>query len=261
VWTSDHAALAAGRTVVFVDVTPKAPLLATIRDAAAELMVIDHHVGAWQALHATLRPSAFLFDVNESAATLVWMWITSWLGLSAGPRPPLLPYARALDLFDWTTIEDPLALRLCRVYEATTQPTVECLLGILAAGEGFLVWLRSVLDPVEAVVLLQISRAASAAELVMLHQQYPAVRVAAVNTQTGINFLAYHLYTTLDVDVVWAWYYHAPSHRVRVMLRSGGRFDCEAYASQFGGGGHPNSATFSCDLHVMRTHFCEPAVK
>ena len=257
-WTSLDTALATGAVVVFADVTPKAPLLHAVLQVAAAVMAIDHHVSAWCTLTTVLPPVAFMFDVRESAATLVWTWITSWLGAAAGPFPPLLPYAKALDLFDWSELRDPDALRVCRAYEATTQPTVESLLGVLEEGERFLGNLRGMLDAVEAVIGLQISRAVASSEVVLLHQQYPRVRVGVVNTQTGVNFLALHMYSVMPIDVVWAWYYHARTRRVRVLLRSGGRFDCEAYASQFGGGGHPNAAAFTCELSVMRSHFCEP---
>jgi hypothetical protein len=257
-WTSVDTALAAGAVVVFADVTPKAPLLQAVVQVAAAVMAIDHHVSAWCTLTTVLPPVAFMFDVRESAATLVWTWITSWMGAAAGPVPPLLPYAKALDLFDWSELRDADGLRVCRAYEATTQPTVECLLVVLEQGDRFLGTLRGMLDAVEAVIGLQISRAVASSEVVLLHQQYPRVRVGVVNTQTGVNFLALHMYSVMPIDVVWAWYYHARTRRVRVLLRSGGRFDCEAYASQFGGGGHPNAAAFTCELSVMRSHFCEP---
>jgi hypothetical protein len=257
-WTSVDPTEATGAVVVFVDVTPKAPLLQAVLQVASAVMVIDHHVSAWCTLTATLPPVAYMYDVRESAATLVWTWITSWVGSLAGPPPPLLPYAKALDLFDWTEVPDPDVVRMCRAYEATTQPTVTRLLGVLEEGDRFLVSLRGMLDAVEAVVGLQMSRAVASSEVVFLHQQYPRVRVGVVNTQTGVNFLALHMYSVMPIDVVWAWYYHARTRRVRVLLRSGGRFDCEAYASQFGGGGHPNAAAFTCELAVMRSHFCEP---
>jgi uncharacterized protein len=259
VWDSIDPAVVTGRVVAFLDITPTHVVLRAVVAAAAAVMVADHHVGARDVLAALLPPAAYVFDTQECGASLTWAWIHRWLGAAAGPPPPVLPYAKALDLFDWRALEaagDRDAMRMCRAYEVSTEATVDRMEAVLAEGEGFLTRLRANLGLIDTVVNLQLGRACAGVETVLLYR-FPGVRVAVVNTQTYVNFLAHRLYTTTPVDLVWAWYHHGPSRRVRVMLRSGGRFDCNTYAAAFGGGGHPNAATFSCEPHAMRAHFCE----
>ena len=62
------------------------------------------------------------------------------------------------------------------------------------------------------------------------------------------------LHSTPPPHVMWIWY-EAKGGSVVVYLRSNGSFDCQRYAKLFGGGGHPNTASFRVRDHAhMMAH-------
>lgn len=252
-----------GKSVLFVDITPSATLLGSVLAVARDVFVIDHHESAVDTLHTLLRKDQFLFDLEECGATLTWKWLQQGVATPSA-MPPILPYIKALDLFDWREVSaagDTAAMRMCRCLEVLTEPSVHSLESILSEGQKFLDRIRRDLVVVDPMMELQLTRCVSAAEVQAL-TRIPHIRVAVVNAQSFVNFLAHRLYSTTSVHMAWVWYHHGPSRRVRVMLRSCGRFDCNAYARAFHGGGHPNSASFVCnDERAMRAHLCDPGTR
>jgi hypothetical protein len=258
-WETVDMVAIVGKTVLFVDITPSITLLGSVCAAAKDVFVIDHHASAAETLHALLHRTQFIFNEAECGSTLTWMWLQSHMPevCNADTVPPLLPYIKALDLFDWRELMaagDHDSMRVCRALEVGTEPSVTNMQLILDGGHEYLATLRRNLAVIDPIIEYQITRCVSAAEVhALVHMPY--VRVAVVNAQTFINFLAHRLYSTTSVHVAWIWYYHGPTRRVRVMLRSSGRFDCNAYARAYHGGGHPNSASFVCsDERSMRNH-------
>ena len=250
-----------GLRVACVDITPPEPMLWRLVAVAGALFVVDHHVSSLPVLQHCLRPRQFLFDTRECGASLVWKWLASWRAVSGAPpcaMPPLLPYVRALDLFSWrdpalATVPDAMAVS--RALDAALEPTIASMEAALAQGDKFLSHLRVCLPLLNRCIDMQIARACASCAFMRLAWQ-PSVRVAMVNTQTFVNFVGHRLYTCMakPVEVVWLWYCHGPSGRVRVSLRSWGtNFDCAAFAQLFHGGGHFNSAAFTCTLDVMRS--------
>jgi len=270
-WESIDVAAVAGKVVVFVDITPAPTLLATIRAVARDVFVIDHHASAVATLHAHLHPGQFMYDNTECGASLTWDWLRHApdatpppiLTAGAGGHPPLLPYIKALDLFDWGPLEaggDADAMSMCRYLEVRAEPSVPGMEAVLLQGQAFLDHLRAQLSVVNPLLEYQITKCVASAEVQVL-TRLPSIRVAVVNAQTFTNFVAHRLYTTMAVHVVWVYYYHGRSKRVRVSLRSNGAFDCNVYAMAYRGGGHPNSASFTCpDERSMRTHLCDPCM-
>ena len=256
-WETVDLASIAGKVVLFVDITPSLTLLGSICAAAKDVYVIDHHASAVDTLNSLLRPDQFLFNMAECGTTLTWSWLRQVATFST---PPILPYIKALDLFDWRELEaagETNAMLLCRCLEVTTEPSVCNMEAILLQGQDFINSLIRNLDVINPLIEYQLTRCVSAADVYALARA-PLVRVAVVNAQTFINFLAHRLYSTTSVDCVWVWYHHGPSRRVRVMLRSCGRFDCNAYARAHRGGGHMNSASFSCSNEkTMWSHLCD----
>jgi hypothetical protein len=251
-----------GLRVACVDMTPPEPMLWRLATTAGALFVVDHHASALDMLTRCLRPHQFLFNARECGASLVWQWLCGWRPALRAATPPLLPYVRALDLFRWD--DDPAlagvqdAMLVSRALDAYMEPTVPSMEAALAQGPEFLVHLRACLPILNRCIDKQVARACASSARMRLAWQ-PGVCVAMVNTQTFVNFVAHELYTRQPVDVVWAWYCHGPSGRVRVSLRSWGtKFDCAAFAQLFRGGGYvgggnPNSAGFTCTLDVMRS--------
>ncbi len=262
-----------GKAVVCVDITPPQDTLAYFLKVAKSVMVLDHHKTALDAIQGARLPDCCLrFSVHECGASLAWQWAFSELA-----PPALLCFIKAQDLFDWRELERtvPRARSISRAIEALTAPTVAELRAALNGGSAFLSYVTSAARSVDVVIELQLDRIMSsmvrrtilprlaacsltattqpaAAMAVTLAQRltgsFPQrlVTAAVINCQTNVSNVSERVYTRMpDVDVVWQWYCKTPD-KVRVMLRSHGRFDCEAFARQWpGGGGHPNSASFA----------------
>lgn len=255
-WDTPEASQVVGKNVLFVDITPTPAALDAVIRVAAKVFVIDHHVSGRDTLLSRLAPTQYLFDMRECGATLTWHWLVSAGATHTTVTPPILPYVKAQDLFDWRALEaagELDAVRLCRCIEVKTEPTVARFEAVLAEGQAFLDRIRVEMPVADEIVEHQVNRVLSSVEYATL-AACPDVRVAVVNTQTFVNYIAHRLYSNKaqHVDVVWVWYHHGPTGRVRVMLRSCGRFDCNSYAVCRGGGGHVNSANFVCDAGAMR---------
>ena len=82
----------AGEHIVIVDFSYARPILETIAQSAASLVVLDHHITAEQTL-ADL-PYAY-FDLTKSGAVLGWEWAHD------EPAPWLLRYIQDKDLWHW----------------------------------------------------------------------------------------------------------------------------------------------------------------
>ena len=82
----------AGQHIVIVDFSYARPILETIAQSAASLVVLDHHITAEQTL-ADL-PYAY-FDLKKSGAVLGWEWAHD------EPAPWLLRYIQDKDLWHW----------------------------------------------------------------------------------------------------------------------------------------------------------------
>lgn len=281
----------AGAKVVFVDITPAREVLENVLRSAAAVTVLDHHESARELLAALTRQTwpatlAVHFDVLESGCTLAWKWCHSVeRGEDAPPRvrsgrppmPALCRYIKALDMFDWTDLlpEDASAVHVSRAIEQLLSPTVQEVEDALRRGQSYIDFVRAGLPYVNRVVEQNIDRALSSAEVLTL-AAHPARRAVVVNAQNFVNFLAHKSYMVRYPGLlVWVWYRHGPSGKLRVMLRSGAEgscaavdgeqlppaapFDCQAYARRHGGGGHRASATFSCDHDDdMWSHFVWP---
>lgn len=256
-WESADPSKCVGRTVVFLDLTPVPELLSRVSDVAKETFVVDHHESAQDVLVRMLTPHQYLYDNRECGASLVWRWLQTWALVPAVGPPPVLPYVRALDLFDWSDLEAEGvadAMRVSRALEMRTEPMLAKFEEILGQGQGYIDSLRAGLSITDEIVENQINKSVSSAVLKSL-ARYPHVRVAVINTQNFLNHVAHRLRSTLPVQLVWLWYFHGPSHRVRVMLRAYGKFDCHMYAKDFDGGGHAGAASFTCEYNAMWHHF------
>lgn len=233
------------KNVVFMDITPTAAILAEVLATAKDVFVIDHHESARSILMSMLGPEKFLFSLTECGATLTWAWMHG-----AVPIPPFVSYVRALDLFDWSALlpGDPEAMDVSRAIECLVRPDFRAMASRLRDPDA-VEKIRVQLPTVNTIVDSQIARALSSVEYFALRHE-PRIRVAVINSQHFVNWIAHALYSTKDVNAVWVWYHHGKKEETRVMLRANGRFDCQAYANLFGGGGHEKAASFTCASYI-----------
>lgn len=241
-----------GKNVVFVDLTPSPTVLAEVIAKAKGIFILDHHESARAILLTQLTSDTVNFDVRECGATLAWKWVNG----PDVPYPMIVRYIKALDIFDWSELitEDPMAMNISRCIEQVASPTVMEMEEALVRGEAFLDQIRIARPIVDTVMERQIDRCIGSIEYYSLRHA-DRIRVAVINAQHFINHIAFRVYSTTNVNVVWIWYKHGGSRKVRIMLRSNGRFDCQHYAYMYGGGGHQNSAMFTCDREsIMWEH-------
>lgn len=236
-----------GKSIVFLDLTPCSTVLTEVLARSRGVYIIDHHESARATLLAQLTNDMFRYDSRECGSTLTWRWVYG----DSAPYPLLLKYVKALDIFDWSDLltEEPAAMSLSRCIEQIVSPTVAEMEDALRRGSAFFDTIRANAYIVDMVIERQIDRCLGSIEYYCLRHA-DKVRVAVVNTQHFINYIAYRVYNCTNVHVVWLWYRHGSSHKIRVMLRSNGRFDCQHYAAMYGGGGHPNAATFLCEREM-----------
>lgn len=246
-WWESMPCKVTGKNVVFVDLTPCPKVLAEVLATARSVFIIDHHESAHAILVTQMTLDMILFDTKECGSTLAWRWIHG----PEEPYPALVKYIKALDVFDWTEFAEDArtAMSISRCIEQLVPPTVVDMETALRRGEPFLEDMRQAQQTVDTVIERQIDRCMGSVEYCVL-KRASHIRIAVINSQHFINHIAYRIYNAQNVHVVWVWYRHGATQKMRVMLRSNSRFDCQQYALMYGGGGHPNAATFSCDTEI-----------
>ncbi|WP_447974537.1 phosphoesterase [Nitrospira sp. Kam-Ns4a] len=212
----------AGRHVVIVDFSYPRETLEALAQAAASLLVLDHHVTAQQALAGL--PYA-RFEEKKSGAVMAWEWA------HREPVPWLLQYVQDKDLWEW-------ALPASREINAA----------LASYPYDFEVWDRLRQDRLEAdgQAILRyerelVGKIAAGAVLVSFHgTTVPAVCSAVLTSQLGER-----LSPGYPFCIIW----HDRDHRRYYSLRSQpDGADVGAIAAAYGGGGHRHAAGFSVPL-------------
>ena len=248
-----------GKIVVYVDLTPAPSVLAEVLARARDVFVLDHHESVRMTLATMMRPTSYRFDLKECGATLAWQWAHGDDEAALAAPPEFMLYVKALDLFDWSALarRDPDAMYVSRAIEAIVAPDVTTMLGILSSTTA-MAGIRAQSVTINELIDAQIDRCLGPVEYYTLSAR-PHARLVVVNSQHFVNWIAHRLYTTRDVTLVWAWYRHGPSRKIRVMLRSNGSFNCQMYARMYNGGGHASSASFLCNsFDEMLGHMYTP---
>ncbi len=208
--------------VVIVDFSYARPILETLAADTKELLVLDHHITAEQAL--TGLPYAY-FDQQKSGAVLGWEWA------HGSDAPWLLQYVQDKDLWTWQlpgSREINAALASYpfefELWNRFSQKQLE--------EEG-----RAILRYEQELV------GKLAAQAVMMEFQgavVPAVQSAVLTSQIGERLSPHYPFCLIWHDRDGRRYYSMRS-------REDGT-DVGAIAASFGGGGHTHAAGFSVPL-------------
>lgn len=85
-----------GRDVYLVDFSYKRSVLETMRQTAASITILDHHISAEQDLSGLLADGTIkgLFDMSQSGAMLTWKWFNP-----EQPVPKLIKHIQDRDLW------------------------------------------------------------------------------------------------------------------------------------------------------------------
>ncbi len=214
----------AGQHIVIVDFSYPRPILETIAEKAASLVVLDHHITAEQTL-ADL-PYAY-FDLQKSGAVLGWEWAHD------EPTPWLLRYIQDKDLWHW-------ALPNSREISAA----------LASYPFDFALWSgfqqqelerdgRAILRYENELVTKLSSQAT------MMH--FEGVTVPAVHSPLLTSQIGERLSADFPFCLIW----HDRNGRRYYSMRSREEgTDVGSIAASFGGGGHTHAAGFSVPLEA-----------
>lgn len=230
-----------GLEVYILDFSYPREVLIAMEAAAASLLVLDHHATARDALAGL--PFA-RFDMTRSGAGMAWDHFMRY------PRPDLIRYVEAGDLWDWRASQSrEIHAYICaQVQTFSRWDELRYETGLDMAFRGW---------PIRCATLRRIEATARRARRVELFgERFPAVQ----NTDDTITSeLLNRLAEGEDFAAGWSF---VDSGRVRFSLRSTrGGADVSEIAQRFGGGGHKHAAGFSIPVYPRLLSQLLPARK
>lgn len=240
----------AGRDVILVDFSYKAPVLEAMARTARSILILDHHKTAeadladwplapswenWRGLPPTTGGArrGALFDMKRSGAGISWDYF------HGGNRPAFIDYIEDRDL--WLK-------KLPGGDEFT--------IALRSYPQDFEVWDRLVDDGPDPLIAegKSIQRYYRLRIEELKRSAYPASlsghRIMAANAPYFAASEVAGELAQLNGAEFGACYFEVSAGRWQYSLRSRGDFDVSAIALQFGGGGHPGAAGFTADRPV-----------
>ena len=226
--------------VAFVDIAPDNDEILQLAEAAAHLIVLDHHVTAAERLQTdslvvrAMNEGGHVlhFDMTHSGAVLAWQYF-----LSEEPVPDLLRYVEDQDLWNWKLdgSEAVNAAISSQPHEFEAWETMAALPVADLTRQG------------EAIVRrnrVEVDRALRHAAPLAIGSR----RVEGVNARTNRSAIGHGLAERHAYGEPWGCVYRIDGTRVHATLYSIGDFDVATIATSLGGGGHKNAAGFSVPL-------------
>lgn len=240
--------VADGALLAFVDIAPSTEELEHLADAAAHLVVLDHHVTNQQRIMAdtelmeglSKRGHEIHFDLGHSGAVLAWQYF-------APDRvpPDLLLYVEDQDLWNWQLPESEAVNAAISSYPYEFQTWED-----LAARD-----MESLAREGAAIVRtnrVEVERATRhSGSLTILDQ-----KVEAVNSRTQRSAIGHALAERRQFGEPWGCVYRVEGESVHATLYSIGDFNVATIAQRLAGGGHRNAAGFTTSLERWLTEFC-----
>jgi uncharacterized protein len=214
-----------GRQVLIVDFSYPRPVLEHLAASAKDLLVLDHHVTAKQALEGLLYVR---FDLHKSGAVLAWEWAHK-------TSPPwLLQYIQDKDLYTWALpASREIAAGLSSyAYDFHTWDTLQQN-QLEQEGRAILRYEQKLIDQmIQEKVIVQFEG-----------EQIPCVQSAILTSQIGERLSANFPFCLIWHDRNGRRYFSMRSHEDRA--------DVSKIAVKYGGGGHTHAAGFSVSLEGM----------
>lgn len=233
-YQEDPPELSEGSQVYLVDFSFPRPVLEELTKKH-EVVVLDHHKTAQEALLGLGSLKDQVFDMNRSAAVITWQYF-----FPNEIIPELFYYVQDRDLWQWT-------------YEETK--SVSAYLTTLGFND-FKKWLP-------LLKRREVSRVREKGEAICEYQNkcvennIKKFYWGELPDGTGIwmtnnsHLISETCNTFLkenpEISVCCCWF-NVDGSKVVYSLRGDGKFDCSELAKRFNGGGHQNAAGFSIDL-------------
>lgn len=225
------AETAAGRLVYLLDFALDAAALHTLADAAAQVIVIDHHRSARDALLGFSHPRVHLcFDLDQSGAALAWRYF--W---PQRAQPALVAHVQDRDLWRWALPDSGGFLAALDLepwdwsrWQALCELDAAAHAAYVARGEAMEAKFRALAD--------QLAQAAMPVRL-------GGVAGLMVNAPGAFHSRVGDLLAARSGTFALLWTVEKPG-LVKCGLRSRAPFDCIPLAHALGGGGHAQACGF-----------------
>lgn len=241
--TVDHE----GDFVVFVDIAPGNRELRELGEAAAHLLVLDHHLSARSrfesdpSLQNEMSEAGHLirFDLSRSGAMLAWRHFHP-----DREPPPLLRYVEDQDLWNWALPQ-----------------SAEVNAAVGAQPHDFAIWQelaeRSSEDLArEGAPIVRAQRQEIQQAVCLAHPlQVGDMRVEAVNASQLRSHIGHDLSKRRAFGNPIGVVYRVTREQVDVSIYSIGEVDVSLIAERYGGGGHRNASGFSLPLARWEREF------
>ncbi len=233
--------------VAFVDIAPDKDELRELADVAAQVIVLDHHVTAFDRLTSDpgyvneleAEGHELRFDLSHSGSVLAWQYFHP-----DEPVPDLLRYVEDQDLWNWA-LPDSDAVNAA----------------IASYPREFEVWDRLAQEPIEALVeqgkpilranRIEIERRLDHANPIALGTK----RIEAVNASINRSQIGHELAKRAQFGPEWGLVYRVEAAEVYATIYSIGDLDISKIAVEFGGGGHKNASGFHVSLERWLADF------
>lgn len=240
--TSIDMARLESKRVLFCDYSPKLDVLNQIELLAKEIVVLDHHVSAQRDL--SLKPYA-IFDMDKSGVGLTWDYF-----FPDNQIPLFLSMIEDRDLWTWKISGSKEFcsgfFTACSSIESYDFDELFKLFDELNSNPDKIDYYLNFGSAIEKSTSRKVLSIAQGALKKIV--TYKEKRVCIVNcTGDYISELGNIISSSPDVDYALLWRHNAVTNEYYVSLRSTGtKADVSVIASEYGGGGHPNAAGFSC---------------
>ena len=218
--------------VLMCDFSFKRDVLLELKNAAASMLVLDHHKTA----EADLQGLDFCtFDMNRSGAGLTWDTLFPDLG-----RPWWVNYVEARDLWKLDSMPH---VRDVNAFIMATPQTIEAWRKLTsmtmgearASGQAILMhidhYIEKVVDHIQPGMLFGHTTA-------VINAAYP-----------NISDVLNEACKKYEIGLGW---FETSTHNMQFSLRSVGDLDVSVIANSFGGGGHKNAAGFQLSIEKGR---------
>lgn len=236
----------AGKRVLVVDFSYPLDVLVQMAKAAIEIVVLDHHKTAEQALARledsriragdTLMPGRNLvahFDMNKSGARLAWEYC-----YGDAAAPPLVAYTEDRDLWRWALPDTRIINAALGAYDQTLEEwsTLNTWLNDEQGGRPSLL--------LEGMAILR-QREKDIEALIGTTKRQMVIGGHVVDVANAPFYLASDVANILGRDKLFAaTYFDAPDGRIFSLRSPPDGMDVSIIAKTYGGGGHQHAAGF-----------------
>jgi len=227
-----------GRAVYVLDFSFSASILHDIEDRAAKLVVLDHHLSAYNDLTGfVFRKGMVYFDMKKSGARLAWEFFHPHT-----PLPDLIRFVEDRDLWNWQYPQsagflasldmEPFDFARWNTIAGFDQPQ---LLAYIERGQAMNDKFNHLADTLVKAAQPLVFNGTSG-----LMVNVPSVFHSRVGDILSGQSGTFALMWTVDKMGV-----------VKCGLRSRHGFDCIALAQSMGGGGHPQACGFKMNVNRL----------